>query len=639
MNGNIRESAHQLDCNGAVGRRINRVITGSIGGLVTAAAVLMAAPGLAADAETRTVTSHGISHFGSLKYPADFESLDYVNQHAPKGGTYSTWGYGTFDSLNPFIVVGEYEFYTHLMFESLMARAYDEEDSYYGLLAESVTYPKPGREWVEFKLRPEARFSDGSRVTAEDVVFSFDMLSTKGSPQYSIPYKEVEAVEALDAQRVKFTFKPSAAVRSLSVEVATMPIFAKSHFEDRDFAQSSLDPILATGPYLVESMDPGQGIVYRRNEDYWGASVPYKVGQSNFDRISIEYYADYTAAFEGFKGGDYDFRQEYYSLLWNTGYDFPEVQEGRITVEEIPDHTPAGAQGFFFNLRREKFQDPRVREAIGLAFNFEWSNQTLFYDSYNRTDSFWENSSLQAEGLPSAEELVILEPLRGIVPDTVFTQPAFVPPESGSERLADRRQLGVAGRLLDDAGWKVVDGVRTNSAGEPLVFEIFSETPSFDRIVTPFIENLDRLGIQASLRRVDRAQANRLEDEHNFDITTRRYSFGLTPGAGTRSAFGSSSAHAKGSFNIAGVDNAGVDSLIEAIEQVTTRAELQIAVRSLDRVLRAMHIWVPQWYGATHRVAYRKKYSRPENYAPYTLGDTYFWWYDAEKAEASGNLE
>ncbi|MCY4542396.1 MAG: extracellular solute-binding protein [Rhodobacteraceae bacterium] len=607
--------------------------------IATTLTLLTTAPALADEAESRIATSHGISHFGDLKYSADFTHLDYVNPDAPKGGALSTWGYGTFDSLNPFVVMGEYENFVGVMFESLMARAYDEADSYYGLLAESVSYPEPNREWIEFKIRPEARFSDGSIVTAEDVVFSFEMLSTKGSPRFSIPYRDVESVEALEMNRVRFNFKPDASVRSLSVEVATMPVFAKSHFSDRDFAQSSLDPMLASGPYVVESMKPGHSIIYRKNQDYWGESLPYNTGQNNFERIVIEYYVDYTSAFEGFKGGDYDFRKEYYSVLWKTAYVFPEVQDGLIAIDEIPDLTPAGAQGFFINLRRPHFQDPRVREAIGKAFNFEWSNQTLFHGSYRRTDSFWENSTLQAEGLPTPAELALLKPLEDILPAVVFTEPAFVPPLSNPDRLADRDNLAAAARLLDDAGWTLVDGVRRNSDGEALAFEIISDSPGFDRIITPFIENLERLGIQAQMRRVDNAQKTRLEDEFDFDITTRRYSFGLTPGVGIRSAFGSASASSFGSYNISGVDNAGVDALLDAIEGATSRAELTAAVKSLDRVLRALHIWVPQYYGAVHRVAFRKKYSRPENQAPYQLGEMATWWYDSEKAEKHGLLE
>ena len=598
-----------------------------------AAASLLAWATLSASAEEdEIVTSHGISTFGDLKYPADFTQFDYVNPDAPKGGQMSTWGYGTFDSFNPFIVKGNAEWFSTILYESLMARAYDEPDSHYGLLAESITYPKHGRQWAEFKIRPEARFTDGSPVTAHDVVFSFEALSSKGTPAYSIPLQNVETAEALDDLRVRFTFKEGVPTQSLPLEVATMPILARSHYEDRNFEDSSIEPPLASGPYVVGSVNPGQSVVYVKDEDYWGASLPYKVGQNNFDRLSIEYYADYTAAHEGFKGGSYDFREEYFSKLWSTGYDFPEVREGRILLEEIPDERPSGAQGFWFNLRRDIFKDPRVRMAVSLAFNFEWSNRTLFYDAYRRTDSFWENSILQAEGMPSPEELQLLEPLRGSIPESVFTEPAFSPPASDPERLADRNNLRVAGELLDKAGWELVDGIRQNADGEVLQFEILTDSPSFDRIVNPYVENLQALGIRATLRRVDHAQLELREDSFDFDITTNRYSFGLTPGSDIRAAFGSDAANSPGSHNMAGVDNPGVDALLDKVADASTRAELEVAVKALDRVLRAMHIWVPQWYSGYHRVAYRTHYSRPANQAPYTLGELTLWWYDAEGA-------
>ena len=608
-------------------------------GAAMAAALLI--PSAFAESETgdRIITSHGISTFGDLKYPAGYSHFDFVNPDAPKGGELSTWGFGTFDSFNRFIVKGEPEFHSNILFESLMARSHDEPDARYGLLAESITYPEPGRQWAEFQIRPEARFSDDSPVTAEDVVFSFEMLSTKGTPDYRITYAGVERVEAIDERRVKFTFKDGAATRSLPLEVAAMPVFAKSHFETRDFSESSIEPMLSSGAYVVESVNPGQRVVYRKNRNYWGEHLPYNAGRNNFDRIALDYYTDYTSAFEGFKGGAYDFREEYYSKLWATGYDFPEVNEGKVTIEEIPTGQPSGAQGFWLNLRREIFRDPRVRQAVGMAFNFEWSNKTLFYGAYGRTDSFWENSVLQAEGLPTPEELKLLEPLRGTIPDSVFDEPAFTPAKSDPDRLADRDQLRAAGRLLDEAGWTLVEGVRRNADGEILSFEILSDSPGFDRIINPYIENLASLGIEASLRRADAAQVQLLEDKFDFDLTTRRYSFGLTPGTDIRAAFGSAAANAEGSNNMSGVDNAGVDRLIEAVEQASTREELTVAVKALDRVLRAMHIWVPQWYGGTHRVAYRNKFSRPSNQAPYTLGEMTLWWYDQEKARKSGGAE
>ena len=612
---------------------LQRWISAPVAGLAVAISAVSGVPALGND---RIITSHGISTFGDLKYPADYAHFDFVNPDAPKGGKFSMWGFGTFDSFNRFIVKGNPEFFSYILYESLMAPSHDEPDAHYGLLAESVTYPEPSRQWAEFKIRPEARFSDGSPVTADDVVFSFEMLSRKGLPAFRIPYEGIEAVEALDTHRVKFTFGENSGSRSLPVEAATMPVFARSHFQEREFDESSIDPMLSSGPYVVESASPGQRVVYRRNEEYWGNHLPYNAGRNNFDRIVIDYYADYTSAFEAFKGGAYDFREEYHSKLWATGYDFPELREGKVVMESIPDGRPSGAQGFWLNLRRDVFQDERVRRAVGIAFNFEWSNETLFFGAYDRTDSFWENSPLEATGYPSQEELALLEPLRGIIPHSVFEEPAFSPAESRSDKLSDRRQLQVAGDLLDDAGWRLVSGMRRNQAGEPLTITILSDSPSFDRIANPYVENMKALGIDARYRRVDPAQSQRLEDRFDFDMTTRRYSFGLTPGADIRAAFGSAGAAAEGSDNLAGVESPAVDALIDAIEAADTRGELTVAVHALDRVLRAMHIWVPQWYSGIHRVAYRNKFSRPEIQAPYALGEMTVWWYDEDKAAESG---
>ncbi len=584
------------------------------------------------EANDTIVTSHGISAFGDLKYAADFEHFDYVNPDAPRGGAISTWGFGTFDSLNPYIVQGNPLYRLDLVFESLMAQSHDEPDSYYGLIAESITYPEPGRGWAIFDIRPEAKFSDGSPVTADDVVASFELLSTHGNPQLQIAYQAIVKAEALDTHRVKFTFDETAATRDLPLQAAAMPIFAKSGVADRNFAESSLEPIVTSAPYIVEEADAGHFAVFRRRYDYWGDHLAVNKGHNNFDTVKIVYYADYTASFEGFKGGDYDFRQEYYSKLWSTGYDFPEIQSGMVTKEVIPDGEPSGAQGYYFNLRRPVFSDIRVRQAIGLAFNYEWSNQTLFHGAYARTDSFWENSNIQANGMPSADELALLQPLRGQIPETVFTEPAFTPAVSDAAKLADRGNLRKANALLDEAGWQLVDGKRQNADGEQLTFEFLSQGPSADRIINPYVENLKGLGIDANVRSPDAAQRRLLVQEFDFDVATRRYSFSLTPGTELRSAFGSVSAAATGSPNIAGVANSGVDALLDAVEAATTRDELNTAISALDRVLRAMHIWVPQWYSGTHRVAYRNVFSRPENKAPYHLGELTQWWYDKDKA-------
>ncbi len=578
--------------------------------------------------DDRVITSHGVSAFGDLKYDEGFSSFDYVNPEAPQGGEMSVWAFGTFDSLNPFIVKGNGLVHLGLTFDSLLKKSADETDAYYGLIAESVTYPSPSRKWAIFDIREEVWFSDGRPVTAEDVVFSFDMLSTQGSPQYRSSLEDIEKAEMLGERRVKFTFKDGRPTRDLVLAAGGMPIFSKASFTDRAFNESSMEPIIASGPYRVEKAEPGQFAIYRRRDNYWGDDLPVNKGHHNFDSIKVVYYKDYTAGFEGFKGGDYDFREEFYSKLWTTGYDFPEIRKGLMIKETVPDNNPSGAQGYWMNLRRDKFADPKVRQAFNLAFNFEWSNKTLFYDAYIRTDSFWENSNLQAEGLPGEDELSLLEPLRGEIPETVFTETAYSPPMSDPNKLGDRNMLQKASRLLDEAGWNLKDGFRYNDAGEKLTVVFLSSSPSSERIFNPYTENLKAIGIDASVRSVDPAQIKKLVDDYDFDVISRRYSFSQTPGQELRSIFGSVSADQPGSYNISGVQNSGVDALIGAIESAQSRDELVTAVRALDRVLRALHIWVPSWYSASYRIAYRNQYARPATLPLYDLGELSIWWED-----------
>lgn len=601
--------------------------------------VLFVLSTLAAKAEETIIKSHGISTFGELKYPADFKHLDYVNPNAPKGGEMSTWGFGTFDSMTPYILKGQAAALSSIFYESLMAGTADEPDAMYGLVAESIEYPE-SRQWAIFNMRPEARFSDGSSITAEDVVFSYNILIEKGRPSYRVTLSDFENVEALDTHRVKFTFKEGANTRELPMTAAGLPIFSKAYYEGRDFAESTLEPPLGSGAYLLDKVIPGKTVSYVRRDDYWGKDLPLNIGRENFARLTVEYYTDYTAAFEGFKGGSYNFREEYSSKVWGTAYDFPALNEGYVVKEQIADGNPSGTQGFWYNLRREKFSDPRVREALGMAFNFEWSNEALFYGIYHRTDSFWENSYLQAEGMPSEAELALLEPLRDLLPESVFTEPAFTPAVSKPEKL-DRKIIREAGKLLDEAGWKVVDGVRQNANGEKLEVEILNDSASFERIINPYIENLKRLGVTATLNNVDNAQQTEREKNFEFDIVVRRYVMSMTPGLELRGIFSSQTANTNGSNNIMGLAHPAIDVLIDKIEQAETRDELNAAVKALDRSLRALHIWVPQWYNPFHNIAYLDVFSRPENLPPFSMGEMDFWWYDEAKAarlKAAGAL-
>ncbi len=608
-------------------------------GVLFVAAALSLLAGLT-HAQEDTTVSHGLSQFGELKYAPDFPYLDYVNPDAPKGGEYSTWAFGTFDSMNPYITKGNAAGSSSIFIESLMTGTADEPDSVYGLIAETIEYPAD-RAWAIFTLRPEARFSDGTPVTAEDVVFTHYVFLEKGIPSYrAIVEEQIASVEALDDRRVKFTFvEPSEDNTNLLLAAGT-PVLSKAQFETRDFAESTLDPIMGTGPYVLESMDVGKKIVYVYNPDYWGEDLPINIGTNNFERIRFEYYADPTAAFEGFKAGEYLFRTENSSQAWAQNYAFPAVENGYVVKEELPDGNIGSAQGFFFNLQREKFSDPRVREAIGMAFNFEWSNKTLFFGLYSRVDSFFKNSALEAQGMIPDDERAILEPLAADLPEEVFTESVYSPPVSGNNQT-DRSVIRAAGKLLDEAGWTIQDGVRKNAAGEQLTIEFLNYSPLFDRIINPYLENLERLGIEATNNRVDSAQYTERSRAREFDIMISTYGNSITPGLGLRQTYGSENANVP-SRNRAGLANPAIDALVERIIASKTRDELNLNTRALDRALRALHIWVPQWFKDVHTVAYWDVFDYPDPaLSPFALGVAGWWWWDAEKAaklEAEGAL-
>ncbi|WP_242512012.1 extracellular solute-binding protein [Rhodobaculum claviforme] len=587
--------------------------------------------------EDGTVTiAHGIGTFEALKYPPDFAHLDYVNPDAPKGGEISVWGFGGFDSMHPYTVRGRAGALASIFFESLLQGTADEIGTGYCLICETLEYPED-RSWVIFNMRPEARFSDGSPLTAHDVVFSVNILKEKGLPDFRVVLRQqVDTVEALDDHRVRFTFVEGWPTRDLPGLVGGLPIFSEAHYveNDRDFEASSMQPLLGSGPYVLDRVQAGQTIVYARNPDYWGWDLPIMQGRSNFDRIRIEYYADYDAAFQGFTAGTYTFRTEARAALWAEGYDFPAVQRGHVVRDTLADGNLASGQSFVMNLRRPQFEDPRVREAIGLMFNFEWSNETLFHGLYDRIHSFWQNSDMAAEGPPSAEELAILEPLADLLPEGVLTDDAVRAPDSGSRQL-DRGNLRAATALLDAAGWEDIgqDGLRRNAAGETLRIEFLNDSQSFDRIINPYVENLRRLGVDARLTRVDSAQMTNRERSFDFDILTDQIRTGLIPGSGLKQSFGSETADVS-VFNKMGLQSPAVDALIDIVLAAETREEMVIATRALDRVLRAERFWVPQWYKSEHWVAYYDMFEHPEEIPPYSLGQFDFWWWNADKAEA-----
>lgn len=590
-----------------------------------AAALLLTAPAIAADPEAR----HGLSVFGDLKYGPGFKNFDYVNPDAPKGGTLKIPGLDTFETIHPFILKGQKEPLAEaLLYDTLMARSFDEPDSYYGLVAKTVEVPAD-KSWVAFNIDPRAKFHDGTQITAVDIVFTFNALKTDGHPRYRVNFRDVDRAEATSPSRVKFTFKPGTH-RDLPTRLATLPVLSKVYYDKVDFKKTTFEPALASGPYKVGKFEPGRSITYQRAENYWAKDLSVNRGRFNFDRITVEYYRDREVAFQAFFSNQYDYREEFTSRQWATQYDKPPVNKGLVVRETLPDETPSGVQAFILNLRRAKFQDVRLRAAMDLAFDYEWTNKTLFYGLYDRTNSMFENSSLAAKQPPSKEELALLEPFRGKVPDEVFTTVFRSPETDGSGRI--RGNLRKASRLLKQAGYAVRNGVLTDIAGEPLTIEFLLFESSFKRIINPYLQNLKRLGILASIRIVDVANFKRRQDSFDFDIVIRRIAQPLTPGLEQRNYFGSEFADVPGSFNIGGVKDSAVDALIEKVVTAKSRGELTVATRALDRVLMWNRFVITQWYKGEHNVAYWNKYNRPKVSPKFSTGVLDTWWYDAEKA-------
>ena len=582
--------------------------------------------------DNHIIKSHGISTFGELKYNSDFQHLDYVNPNAPKGGEVSIWAFGSFDSMHPYTTKGRSGSLSSIFFESLLTGTSDEIGSAYGLVAKSMEYPKD-RSWVIFNMRPEAKFSDNTPLTAEDVMFSYKLLQEKGLPSFrAVIEKEIDTVEILGKHKIKFNFKKGIPTRDLPASAGSLPIFSKNYYEKSgaDFEASTLTPGIGSGPYILDNLDVGQTINYKRNPEYWGANLPINIGRNNFDKIRVEYFADYNSAFEGFKGGSYTFRTEYMSKLWATGYDFPAIDKKWVTKELLPSGDMAPGQSFIINLRKGKFKDIRVRKAIGLMFNFEWSNKTLFYDLYARINSFWENSDMAATGKPSKDELIILNSLKNTLPSGIIDSDVAEVSVSSTKQL-DRKNLRMASKLLDDAGWEVGDdGLRKNKNGATLDIEILNDSQAFTRIIEPFIENLKSLGVNAVHTKIDNAQMTERERSFDFDIVTGNFPMSFTPGSGLKQYFGSETADVS-IFNKAGIKSEVIDELIEVVMAAKTRDELKVAVKTLDRVLRSYYFWIPQWFKDVHTVAYYDYYEHPENLPPYDMGLLDFWWINNEK--------
>jgi len=600
-------------------------------------AIAAAARGaLSPAAAAETVESHGLSAFGDLAYPPDFPHFRYVDPNAPKGGTFSQIGpdrqfnqnFLTFNSLNSYILKGDAAQGMELTFATLLQRAGDEPDAMYGLAAEKIRRSADGLTY-QFFIRPQVKFHDGTPLTARDVAFSLNILKEKGHPIISQSLRDMTGAQADDDTTVTVTFAPKRA-RDVPLFVAGLPIFSRAYYASRNFDESTLDVPLGSGAYKVGRFDAGRYIEYERVKDWWGADLPVSRGQSNFDIVRFEFYRDRDVGFEGFTAENYLFREEFTSRTWATRYNFPAAQDGRVKRDTIPDETPSGAQGWFFNTRRKQFADARVREALNNAFDFEWTNKTIMYGSYDRTVSIFQNSDMMAVGKPGAAELALLEPFRGRVADEVFGEPYLPPVNDGSGD--DRAMLRKAAQLLQAAGYAIKNGKRVEPDGTPITIEFLLDEPTFEPHHMALIKNLAILGIDATIRLVDPVQYRARLDDFDFDITVDRFSFASTPGDSLRSYFSSQTAALKGSYNLAGIADPVIDSLIETVIAADTRPALVTACRALDRVIRAGRYWIPQWYKPSHWIAYWDVFGRPPAQPRYFRGIPDTWWYDAGKA-------
>ncbi|MBZ2187986.1 extracellular solute-binding protein [Alcanivorax sp. JB21] len=595
----------------------------------------MALSAVANDDDPVTI-SHGYSPFGELRYPPDFTHFDYVNPDAPKGGTLRLFGFGTFDSLNPYIMTGRspagtpgaavFGFLettdTLLMGSGSHNRVGDEPSSAYGLIAERIEYPA-SLDWVIFHLRKEARFNDGHPITAQDVVFSLELLREEGHPRYALTLSDVTGAEALDDHTVRFHLTGDSR-RDLPLVLGDLPVLPEHYWSERSFS-STLSPPLVSSPYQITAVRPGRQVVFERLEGYWGRDLPVNRGRYNFDQVVIDFYRDAQVGFEAFKSGGYDVHLDYVAKHWATAYNFPAVRRGDVQRAEIPHMIPKGTQAFFLNMRRAPFNDRRVREALSILFDFEWTNRTIFNGAYARSNSWFPNSLNSATGVPEGQELALLAPWKDHLPPALFTEPFAHPVSDGSGNIRDRMQRALA--LLADAGY-VIQGRRlvNEKTGEPLRLEILNyQTPGMVRVVEPYLRNLERVGIQASYRPLDPASYKERLDRFDYDATIFVLPQRAYPGPELRDYLHSDSANLGGSRNYSGIDDPIVDAMVEAALGATSDDDYRAAMRALDRVLLWQHYSVPHWYIDNHRLAWWDKFGRPDKPMPYILG-TETWW-------------
>ncbi|WP_374544500.1 extracellular solute-binding protein [Rhodoblastus sp.] len=576
--------------------------------------------------------TYGLSSFGDLGLPENFAHFPYTKPDAPKGGQLLMEAVATsYDSLNGFILQGNPATGLSIINDSLMAGSLDEDNTIYGLVAQAVEIA-PDKKSYRFHLRREARFHDGAPMTAKDVAFSLVTLGEKGHPLIRQLLRDLDSAKAEADDVVLITLKDGFGRDSI-LNIAGQPILSEAYYKTHDFTRSGMEPPLGSGAYKIGAFEQGRYIAYDRVPDYWAKDLPVNVGQNNFDRIRFDYFGERAVGFEAFKAGTVNLHESSTASEWATGYDFPAVRDGRVVKMEIPDKRSPGFQGFFFNLRRPVFKDPRVREALGCCLDFEWSNRNLFYGAYKRLTTYFENTPMKAEGLPSPEELAILEPLRSKVPASVFGEPFSPPVSDGSGQ--DRALLQRANNLLKEAGCRRDGSQLLLPDGAPLSFEVLEFSNAFDKVVQPMFKNMKLLGIEPRLRVVDSAQYKQRIDNFDFDMVTDRKIIGGVPGDELLAYFGSQSGKTPGGLNLPGIDDPAVDALIDKALKAQSRAELIVTCRVLDRVLRAGQYWIPNWYSPNRRIAAWDFFGRPEAPPRLDIGIASLWWWDAEKAAAT----
>ncbi len=612
--------------------RLDRLKQWVLGSSLVVGGILAAG---AAFSDGHITVTHGFNEYSELKYGPDFEHLDYVNPDAPQGGEFSMSWVGTFDSLNPYATLtGSPAVLASVMYEPLMTSTSDEIGSSYCLLCETIEFPED-KSWIIFNLRKDVTFSDGSPMTAADVIYTHELFRTQGTPSYRQGITElIPEYEAIDDYTVKFTFNPEKPVRGRIGQMGASIVLQKKWFEETGnrLDESRLENAPGTGEYMFGPVDPGRQIVYVRNPNYWGDDLPINVGRGNYDSIRIEYFADSSAAFEGFKAGEFTFRAENSSLNWSTAYDFPALEKEWVVRSTLPDGNLPGATGFIFNMQNEKVADRRVRQALGLMYNFTWTNTNLQYGLFEQRTSFWENDRLAATGLPGGRELEMLETVRDMLPEAIFTEEPVMPHTSGDQPL-DRRNLRRALALMEEAGYTPDDqGMLRDADGNLLSIEFLEARQSFDRILQPYIENIKRLGVDITYNRVDPAQYQARVQDKDFDMYFSGYTVGLLEGRGLSQKFGCEDRNDV--FNRAGYCNPAVDELSKYVEAADTYDEMAAALSAIDRIMRYDYFVVPVWMLREDWVAHYDMYERPAELPEFARGEMDFWWINQEKADA-----